>query len=282
MPRKKEFKRLPIRFHQTFIPEKKYIAVLLKFAASGGQGTDQEIAANTGIPVGKSSGKVPAMLNYAVGMGLLTILKGANKGSKRPELTDFGRSALLEDPDLSESLSQWMAHLHLCRIDGGAEIWHLTFGQAFDVLGTEFSENDLEAYLSGILKKRSRSLIGPMIRMYEEPAAFKTAGILSRAKTKIKRNAAPILKGYVNGYAAFLLSLWDRHFPKARQVTLTDFESVTSWQRVCNWDDRQIESILEMLYEKGAIDIDRQVRPWILIRKSDAKPYWRMLYEDLA
>ncbi len=188
MTKKRAFKRLPIRFHQTFIPEKKYITALLKFAASGGEGTDQEISASTGIPVGVSSGKVPAMLSYAAGMGLLTVSKGPKKSAKRTELTDFGRSALLEDSDLGEPLSQWMSHLHLCRADGCAEIWHVAFGKAFDVLGAEFSESDLEDYLAGIFEKRGRSLVGPMIRMYDEPAAFQTAGVLSRDKDKIKRN----------------------------------------------------------------------------------------------
>lgn len=282
MASSKTFERLPLRFHQTFIPEKKYITALLKYTASGSEGTDQEISASTGIPVGRSSGKVPAMISYARGMGLITVAIGSRKGSKRPELTDFGRSVLLEDPDMGETLSQWLAHLHLCRRDGGAEIWHLTFGKAFDVLGSEFSENDLEGYLAGIFQKRSRSLIGPMIRMYLEPAAFQNARIISKEKNWIKRNAAPILNGYAAGYAALFLSLWDRHFPKARQVTATDFESVTFWRRLCNWDDRQMETVLEMLFDKGAIDVDRQVRPWILSRKSGVQHYWRMLYDDLA
>lgn len=282
MASSKTFDRLPIRFHQTFIPEKKYITALLKFAASGSEGTDQEISANTGIPVGRSSGKAPAMISYAKGMGLITVSKSSRKGSKRPELTDFGRSVLLEDSDMGESLTQWLSHLLLCRRDGGAEIWYLTFGKAFDVLGAVFSENDLEDYLAGVFQKRGRSLIGPMIRMYQEPAAFQGARILSREKDLIKRYAAPILNGYAASYAALLLSLWDRHFPKAHQVTITDFESATFWRRLCNWDDRQMENVLEMLFEKGAIDVDRQVRPWILIRKSDARPFWRMLYDDLA
>lgn len=278
----KKYSRLPVRFHQTFIPEKNYIAILLRFAAAGGQGTDQEISAETGIPVGQSSGKVPAILNYSRGMGLIEVKKGRKPGQKRPVLTDFGRSVLLEDPNLSESLSQWMAHFHLCRRSRGAEIWHLTFGVSTNVLGMEFSETQLEHYLSGILGKHSRSLTGPLINMYAEPESFKTAGAVVREKSALRRAPAPILGGFTNGYAAFLLALWENHFPKASQATLTDFERETFWQRTAGWNDRQLEMVLGMIQEKGAIDIDRQIRPWILIRKAESKSYWRRLYDELA
>ncbi|RLC20994.1 MAG: hypothetical protein DRI57_03460 [Deltaproteobacteria bacterium] len=279
---KKKDIRLPVRFHQTFIPEKKYITSLLRFAAGGGEGTDQEISAETGIPVGQSSGKVPAIISYSRGMGLIEVKKGRKSGQKRPLLTDFGRSVLLEDPNLSEAISQWIAHLHLCRRSGGAEIWHLTFGPASDILGMEFSEDQLEDYLSGIFGKHNRSLIGPMVRMYAEQEAFKTAGAIVREKSGLHRVPAPILGGFANGYAAFLLAIWERHFPQDRQVTLTDFEAETFWQRIAGWNDRQAEIILGMLQEKGAIDVDRQIRPWVLTRKAESKSYWRVLYDDLA
>ncbi|MCP4399252.1 MAG: hypothetical protein GY801_18360 [bacterium] len=67
----KTYQRLPVTFHQTFTPERAHIAALLKYAASGQNGTDQEIFAETGIPTGASSGKVPAMPAYCRGMGCL-------------------------------------------------------------------------------------------------------------------------------------------------------------------------------------------------------------------
>ncbi|MCP4403626.1 MAG: hypothetical protein GY801_40765 [bacterium] len=63
----KTSQRLPITFHQTFTPERAHIAALLKCADGGKVGTDREIFAETGIPIGASSGKVPAMLDYCRG-----------------------------------------------------------------------------------------------------------------------------------------------------------------------------------------------------------------------
>ncbi len=71
--KQKRHNRLPVTFHQTFLPERAHIAALLKYAAGGKTGTDQEISADIGVPTGQSSGKVPAMLDYCAGMGLLTV-----------------------------------------------------------------------------------------------------------------------------------------------------------------------------------------------------------------
>ncbi len=274
--------RLPVTFHQRFIPERSHISALLRFAAGGNEGTDQEISVETGIPTGQSSGKVPAMLDYCRGMGLVTIEKGVQTGQKRPVLTDFGRTALLEDPNLTEELSQWLAHLMLCRRQGGADIWHLSFGSSADVLGMKFPEEALEDYLAGILGKRKRSLIGPMARMYEEPASFKKAGVIGQEKATLRRVPAPVLSGFGNGYAAVLLSLWEMHFPKERQVTLTDFETETYFQRICGWNDRQYAQILDMLEGRRAIALDKQMRPWVLSRQAESSSYWRIVYAELA
>ncbi len=274
--------RLPVTFHQTFIPERAHISALLKYAASAKEGTDQEISAETGIPTGQSSGKVPAMIDYARGMGLIHVARGRQARQKRLKLTDFGRTMLLEDSALTEELSQWLMHLLLCRRQGGAEIWHLSFGWSTEVLGLEFPEDALENYLAGILGKRKRSLIGPLVRMYAEPSSFKKAGAIIQEKTMLHRVPAPVLSGFSNGYAALLLSLWEVHFPKERQVTLTDFETETFFQRICGWNDRQYAQILEMLEHHRAIILDKQMRPWVLNRRAESSSYWRIVYAELA
>ena len=70
-PKQKQ-NRLPVTFHRTFVPEMHYVAALLQYAASSEKGTEQEISVRTGIPTGKSDGKVPAIMGYASGMGLST------------------------------------------------------------------------------------------------------------------------------------------------------------------------------------------------------------------
>ncbi len=93
--------RLPRNFHKSFKPERQYIAAMLRFAASGSAGTFQEIGKATGIPMGASSGKVPAILDYCRGMGLVRLSEDAARSStKAPMLTPFGRVVMQEDPFL--------------------------------------------------------------------------------------------------------------------------------------------------------------------------------------
>ena len=141
----KTMPRLPFNFHQTFIPERVYLSAMLSFAAAEKDGTVQEISAQTAIPMGKSSGKTPAILDYCCGMGLLTMPLKAG-AAKSPRLTPFGRVVLLEDKFLKQPLTQWLAHLHLCRPDAGALAWFLTFVKARKSLGDSFTPEQLESF----------------------------------------------------------------------------------------------------------------------------------------
>ncbi|MBF0232647.1 MAG: DUF4007 family protein [Desulfamplus sp.] len=274
--------RLPHNFHQTFIPEKQYLAALLRYAADGLSGLFPEMADATGIPMGKSSGKMPAIFNYALGMGLIEDKSKERAAIKKPILTPFGRTVLLEDPNFSEELTQWLAHFNLCRRFQGADIWFLTFGPGQDSIGMEFSKDDLDHYLQRATGKRTKkSLAGPMLGMYDDPSSFKSAHILSTDNNTIKRSASPLLEGFANAYSAVILSLFERHFARERQVTLSDFESETFWCRTGGWNTSQAEFILELLQNKRAVDIDRQMNPWIITRKSDSSSYWRVIYDDL-
>ena len=276
--------RLSIFFHQTFIPERQYIASLLQFVATGQTGTDQDISKQTGIPVGKSSGKVPAIISYCSGMGLVKVLKKERSaGRKYFEFTPFGRAVLLEDSNLSEELTQWLAHLHLCRMNGGAEIWYLSFNKGYNVLGMGFTEDELTKFLERNCGKRNKSPVGPLIRTYEEPAALQIAHVLVHQDgDTLSRSAAPLLAGFRNGYSAFLLSLWEEYFPNERQVTITDFEASVHWQEMCGWNQHQNETVFDMLQDAGAITTDKQMRPWVLTRRADAKIFWSSLYDELA
>jgi len=275
--------RLSVSFHQTFIPERQYIASLLRFVATGKTGTDQEISEHTGIPVGKSSGKVPAIISYCAGMGLIELQKKAGIGEKNFKFTPFGRAVLLEDSNLSEELTQWLAHLHLCRTNGGAEIWYLSFNKGYKVLGMDFTEGELTKFLERNCGKRNKSPIGPLIRTYEEPAAFKIAhALVHQDGDMLRRSPAPLLAGFRNGYSAFFLSLWEEFFPDNRQVTITDFENFVHWQKMCGWNQRQAENVLDIMQDAGAITIDKQMRPWIVTRHAEAQQFWTSIYDELA
>lgn len=271
-----KFKRLGVRFHQTFMPEKIYITKMLSFAATDGLGRDTEIADKTGIPTGKSSGKVPSTMQYCLGMGLIE--RSTVNKARQISLTAMGQSVYAHDANLLQPLTQWMAHLNLCRRHGGAEVWYLCFARSAEQLGSEFSRSRLESYLAAKLGSAKRSLIGPMLRAYTDAAALNLASALTIQQDHVQRNPAPLLPAYANAYSAWLLHLWDVHFTDNRQVTLTDWEAATCWGHIAFWNESQQEQALRLIQETGAIEIDRHMRPWVLIRRADADAFWQNMY----
>ena len=179
MPESTEHDRLPRNFHKTFKPERRYLNAMLRYAASGQEGDHQAIAAATGIPTGASSGKVPAILDYCRGMGLLRLVGTERSAVKKPDLTPFGRIVLLEDPYLKTNVSQWIAHFNLCSPATGADVWYGVFCGGSQGLGMSFTRAALEEHLSATYGVDKGGLIGPLVGMYEDEAAFKLCGALS-------------------------------------------------------------------------------------------------------
>jgi len=256
---------------------------MLSFAAAEKDGSVQEISAQTGIPMGKSSGKTPAVLDYCCGMGLLTIPPKTG-AVKSPRLTPFGRVVLLEDKFLKQPLTQWLAHLQLCRPDAGAEAWFLTFVKARKILGDAFKQEQLESFLrdeSG--GKFSTSLVGPLIRTYTDPAGLLDIRLLDVSGSgEVSRRPAPISKDFVRGYAAWLITLLEIHFPDQREVAASDLQRLTCWDDIGGWSSAQSDQLLTLIQERHLIDINRHLRPWVITRLCPSAEVWPTIYQDLV
>lgn len=272
---------LPINFHRTFIPERRLIGSLLQYAALGKSGTYQEIAAETGIPMGKSTGKTPAMLDYARGMGLIELGEAETRGSKAPTLTALGQVVYLADRTLSEKLTQWVVHLSLCRGDIGASAWHLSFGAARQVLGSDYTELQLETYLSRIFGP-GKDRTGPLLRTYTEDAALGRSTVLTVSRGTVTRRKAPLLDSFGPAYSALVLSLMESFFPAEGQLTLSAFGQCTLFFDTCLWNDDDIERLCALLDRKGWVAVDRHRRPWLLERRDTSERVWPHLFDDLA
>jgi len=271
--------RLPRNFHKTFLPERQYINAILRFAAKGGTGDIQAIGADTGIPTGKSSGKVAPTLDYCRGMGLIRL---SNDGAvKSPELKPFGRVVLLEDPFLKEQVTQWIAHLHLCSPQYGADTWYHTFFKGTHSLGMEFTRDQLEEYLARTYMTSRGGLIGPLVRMYQDVASFGTCAALYEEKNYIHRSIAPISDEFGCGYGAWLIQLIEDHFPLISQVTATELDNVSGWRIIPGWNATDTQRILDLVERKGLISVDRNMNPWILRCQEESMTAWTKTYNDL-
>ena len=281
MPEISQDNRLSRNFHRTFKPERQYITAMLRFAASGAEGDAQAIAAATGIPTGASTGKVPAILDYCRGMGLIRLGGQARSAVKKPELTPFGRSVLLEDPYLKTGLSQWIAHLNLCSPVTGADVWYQVFFKGTQSLGMSFERTKLESHLSLVYGLDKSGLIGPLIGMYQDDAAFSACGALSESGTAIVRRPAPIGDEYGCAYGAWMLQLVTDHFPEQGQISTAELDSHAGWRTIPGWDVGSHQRALALVERKGVIEVDRHMEPWLLRPKMAAEPAWKRIYDDL-
>jgi len=272
--------RLPRNFHKTFIPERQYLHAMLRFAARGGSGDMQAIAAETGIPTGISSGKVSPTLDYCRGMGLIQVPE-VRSAVKTPELMPFGRAVLLEDPYLKEQLTQWLAHLCLCDLRGGAEIWYQTFLNGSNRLGMEFKRDVLEEWLAYSCNTEKGGLIGPLVRMYEDDSSFKSCGVLAEIDGKLVRKVAPIKEFMALGYGAWLISMMEMVAKQGAQVTVVELEEKCGWRTIAGWSLLESQRVLELVERKGLLSVDRHMNPWILRARETATNSWRNIYNDL-
>ena len=110
-----------VNFHMTFPPTPAYIGCLLKIA-DGRVRTVAEIAEETGIPEGASSGKVRPHIQYASYMGLLN--------SSDFTRTPLGKIVYLEDCMLTEKLTQMLCHVNMIS-PTGAPMWRYLFHELF-------------------------------------------------------------------------------------------------------------------------------------------------------
>ncbi len=270
---------LPINFHRSFKPERVYVGRVLRYAALGRQGTIQEIADETGIPTGASSGKVAPTLDYATAMGLVEAMAG-NGGLRKPSLTSFGMAVYSNDPNLGLDLTQWLAHMNLCRRDIGAAAWHAVFAEGRSQLGSSFSKARLEGYLVERFGAGNRRT-GPLITTYSDDDALGKTKALLEEGDRLIRKKAPVLDSYALGYSAMILTLMESFFPKDGQVALSDFCQGTGWADICLWDQPDLERALSVIERKGQIAVDRHRRPWILEKRAGAADVWPTIYDDI-
>lgn len=273
-------RRLPLSFHMTFQPERHYLTALLKFTQSQNSDTIDGISQATGIPTGKSTGKVKPLLQYAQGMGLLE-LGPTNDGLQQFALTPLAHAILREDPHLLEENTQWALHLMLCGRRGGAEVWYAVFVEAASILGRVFPEQQFEQFLINRFGS-SRDAVGPLVRTYADPAALATVGAIACEDGRINLRRAPIQPALIDTVAALLLLNWDEAAPNDSQVALSALEAMSGLLAATGWGLEDQSRLLNEMESRGLLHVDRQTGNPILTRLATTDYVLRMMYDRLV
>lgn len=283
---------LPLNFPQTFQPDRSLLARLLPFAAENGSGDKVEIGARTGIPTGKSTGKVEPIIHYARGMGL--VRAGKEAGRWRLELTRLGRVLVAEDPYLSETVTLWLLHLLLCRrstlenpANGIADAWFALFAEGGLRLGASFAQVDFLNYLTerhgskGYLK----GLSGLVLRSYLEPSCLGPIHALSVDETtdqvRYLRHASPLETSHYPAYAAYLFMLWDELYPDHRQFAIDELFAHSRCLAVMGWNRENATHWLDWMADRGLLQLDRQTGGTLVLRLCDTERVIAGIFDEL-
>lgn len=283
---------LPLNFPQSFLPDRRLLARLLPFAAQAGGGDKLAIGEATGIPTGKSTGKVEPMILYARGMGLIAAESAA--GRWQLSLTPLGRVVSVEDPFLSQPVTLWVLHLLLCRrcglanpAVGVADPWFALFAEGGFRLGTDFEQASFLAYLTDRhgVKGYLKGLSGLVLRSYLEAICFAPLQTLvldsSGPENVYRRRPAPLERSYFPAYAAYLFLLWDELYPNHDQLALADFFAQTRSLEVLGWDRGMAARWLDWMADRGLLQLDRQTGSAMALRLRDTESVIAGIYDEL-
>lgn len=273
---------LPLNFPQDFLPERRLLARLLPFAAANGGGDKIEIGVETGIPTGKSSGKVEPMIHYARGMGLIRAGKDTTRWQLEP--TTLGRLIAAEDPYLSEPVTLWLLHLLLCRrstleepITGLADAWFALFAEGALRIGDNFDQATFLAYLTERHGTKSyiKGLSGLVLRSYLEPTCFGPINALSTqasgGQILYSRHAAPLEPSHFPAYSTYLFMVWDALYAGQSQLAMDDIFAQSRCLAVMGWNRATANRWLDWMADHGLLQLDRQTGGTMALRLRDTK-----------
>lgn len=267
-----------VNFHQTFRPEKQYIAAVLELAGNEGLHSVKDISSLTGIPNGESSGKVEPHIIYADYMGLITYEK--KDGMYSLNRTELGEMIYIEDPGLQETLTILLCHCMMQRSDAGAPLWSYIFKSIFPMYKTGIKKDmllkELEKSFDGKVNTKN---IAPFYGSYD--SYFDSIGILEDEGDAVSIQQLQYDKEYIYVYAYTLLSYWDEKYPGQDEITSTQLDDLF-YGEVFGWGTQEEYQVLEHLSDYGIIRMNRQLMPYTVLKLVEKEDLIAKLFSELC
>ncbi len=263
-----------LNFHQTFPPTKEYIMRLLE-VCDGTPRTKEELSSMTGIPTGKSSGKVEPHIAYAEYMGLLADTR--LDGKHCLNLTSLGLAILNEDPGMQEKVSIAVCHARLTSMFGGALLWMAMFKKILYKYPKGISDPLLADELAKVFEQPVKT--GPFNSSYD--GMFSGLSLIERDNNKLILRNAPINKELLFVYAYALLYEWENKYPGNSEITSNEINSM-AMAPTFGFSESTFYSILEELSIKGILHFNRQLAPYTVVKQASSETIISRLYSELC
>lgn len=266
-----------LNFHETFKPERQYIAAILEISDNTNFLSVKDISSQTGIPSGVSSGKVAPHIAYANYMGLIEYERkdSCYKLSK----TKLGEVIFTEDPGLQEELTIWLCHCMMLRTFKGAPLWSCIFKKILPSYSNGIKKDmlflELNKAFNGKVKTKN---IAPFFTSYE--SFFDLLNILNNKSDNYKLSFAQYKKEYIFMYAYVLLEYWEENFLGQDEITSNQLDELV-FGKVFGWDAKTEYGVLEHFSDKGILRLNRQLMPYTILKLLTKDDLINLLYTEL-
>ena len=268
-------KNYNLNFHQTFPPSAEYLIRLLEVCDTGESLTKEDISERTGIPTGKSSGKVEPHIWYCEYMGL--IQDNRSGGTHELALTTLGRELLNQDPGMVEKVSTAVCHARLSSRFGGAALWSVLFKEILP----RYPQGISDSLLKDELEKRFETAVkmGPFFSSYT--GLFDNLSLIIKAGSQTIVSKTALDKDLLYVYAYALLFEWENAYPQQSEITASELNALhvgESFGLIAS----TFYEVLEALAERGVVRFNRQLAPYTLLRLSSSESIIPQLYSELC
>lgn len=270
--------QINVNFHQTFKPEAQYISSILNVADGKSALSIKDISALTGIPQGKSSGKVEPHISYAEYMGLITSEK--NSGLVTLFKTRLGELVNSEDPGVQEDLTKLLCHAMLLRNSNGADVWASVFRKILPQYKNGIKKELLVIELNQLFDgKVNTKNMAPFYGSYDD--MFSGLNVLEVNGDLVKTKSMPYDKEFIYLYTYILWEYWDEQFQNHEEISSNELEEL-KYGEVFGWDEQMEYVVLEHMSDKGLLRMNRQLMPYTLRRLVDKDTILQRLYSELC
>lgn len=269
-----------INFHQTFPPTLEYISRLLELPEETNDLSKEEISQLTGIPTGKSSGKVEPHIFYSMYMGLIDN-KSTERGKYNLKTTKLGNQIIKEDLGIHEEVTQLLCHIRLTSPSTGAFLWRLLIR---DILPNYFNGTSL-LIIEDELKKQSsltkvKSInLSPFYSTYED--SFDAFKLISRSKNQIMVISQTYKSELIFVYSYALLYEWENVYIQYNEITADQFSKLR-FAAAFGFSETTTYSVLERIAERGIISINGQLSPFTIIKNATSDEMINQAYSLLC
>ncbi|WMJ22917.1 hypothetical protein RBG61_13130 [Paludicola sp. MB14-C6] len=269
-----------VNFHQTFPVTLEYISRILEITDMCAEMSKEEISELTGIPTGKSSGKVEPHISYAIYMGLVTDVS-KESGKYKLIRTELGNAIVREDIGIREEVSQLLCHSRLSSPSTGALLWSTIIKKIMP----NYPNGIKLMLLEDMLKKQSSFSgkktinISPFYTTYQK--SLDSLNLFEKSKETLQlvphKNKSELI--YV--YAYTLLYEWEQTYPQHNEITADQLFSL-GIGATFGFADSVIYQVLEQLSEIGVIRINGQLSPFTVIKNTTSDIMIEKVYSLLC